>query len=259
MKNRWEKSEASTTTTVESRTSDAETRLLADSLKRFSDEIVGIFARTQTQNAKLREELENARDLAFPAVLALSELMEGRDSVTYGHSRRVARIAVQVVNYLKWPLERVKLMNMACLLHDIGKVIIPDAILNKEGKFTPLEFETMKFHSSTGCRIVQRLSFLGEEASLWVLHHHERWDGEGYPDGLAGEDIPLGARILCMADTYDALTTARRYRQQMEHWVALDEIVRCGGKQFDPNLTMAFLDALKEPPQLEPTKNLVAI
>ncbi|HNV69873.1 MAG TPA: HD-GYP domain-containing protein [Candidatus Ozemobacteraceae bacterium] len=257
MKSRWEKSSDTSVTGPESRTPDSEARLLADSLKRFSDEIVGIFARTQTQNAKLRDELEVARDIAFPAVLALSELMEGRDNVTYGHSRRVARICVQVVDHLRWPVERVKLMNMTCLLHDIGKVIIPDAILNKEGKFTPLEYETMKLHSSTGSRIVQRLGFLGEEAETWILHHHERWDGEGYPDGLTGDQIPLGARILCMADTYDALTTARRYRQKMEHWVALDEIVKCGGKQFDPDLAMSFLDALKEPPELEPTKNLI--
>lgn len=218
-------------------------------LARFSGEIRGILEETLGQLAATREELAAAREHAFPVVLALAELLEGRDSFTYGHSRRVARYSVRLAQHLGWPVDRTQTLNMAALLHDIGKVIIPDAILLKEGKFTALEFETMQLHSSTSGRILHRLAILGAEATDWVTHHHERWDGTGYPDGLAGEAIPIGARIIALADAYDAMTSSRRYRTQLAHWVALDEATSCGGRQFDPQLTLAFSLAMAEPPE----------
>jgi HD-GYP domain-containing protein (c-di-GMP phosphodiesterase class II) len=224
-------------------------------LEVFSRGVKEAFAASRQEDRQridnLSYSLDVARNAAFPAVLALVELMEGRDSVTYGHSRRIAKMAVHFAHFLKWPPERVKLMNMVALLHDVGKVIIPDSILLKEGKFTPLEYETMKLHSGTGARIIKRLEFLGEEAEGWVLSHHERWDGEGYPDGLDGKDIPVGARILCLCDAFDAMTEARRYRQKMEPWIALDEIIRCGGRQFDPDLVNPFFEAFQKPLDLE--------
>lgn len=215
-----------------------------EGLKKAVDETLSQ-TRQELEDSKFA--LDSARNVALPAVLALSEILEGRDQVTAGHSRRIARMAVHFAHYLKWPPAQVQLMNMVALLHDIGKVIVPDCILMKQGKFTTEEMETMKFHSATGCRIIQRLGFFGPEGESWVLHHHERFDGDGYPDGISGTDIPIGARILALMDTYDAMTESRRYRQKLSHWMAIDEMMKCGGRQFDPDLTNAFFDAFKEP------------
>ncbi len=156
-------------------------------LENFCNDMRGIFQGAQEMQGKLEDyefQVGMARDAIIPAVLALSHLMEGRDSINYGHSRRVARVVVHFVTFLKWPDEQIKLMNWVGLLHDLGKVIIPDYSLNKEGKFTAEDFETMKLHSATGARIINRLSLLGREAENWILYHHEKWDGSGYPDGL---------------------------------------------------------------------------
>jgi len=226
------------------------TKKLEKIIGNFSRELISTWRELEGELDTANSELNQARGDLFPAVLAFADLLEGRDIVTFGHSKRVARASVRFAEFLKWPIPRVRLLNFAALLHDIGKIIIPDSILHKEGKFTPLEFETMKLHSSTGSRIISRLGFLGSEVEEWILHHHERYNGEGYPDGLTGENIPIGARILCIVDSYDAMTTSRRYRQKIEHWVALEEIAKCGGKQFDPNLANAFQEAFQlSPPE----------
>lgn len=219
-------------------------------LSHFSERILQTAGKCEEELTALQTELAAARNAALPAICALVALIEARDAYTYGHSRRIARMAVTFAASLNWPEEKIQLMNMVGLLHDIGKIIIPDSILNKEGKFTPLEYETMKLHSGTGGRIIQRLEFLGRDAELWVIHHHERYDGEGYPDGLKGEEIPVGARMLALVDAYDAMTQSRRYREKLPHWMALDEIVKCGGRQFDPGLAQSFLEAFKAPPDL---------
>lgn len=221
---------------------------LKKTIKSFSDGIFGLFDEIEKRNREMSESLESAQEKMFPVVLAFVQMLEGRDEFTYGHSRRVAANCVRLACYLKWPVERIRLLNFAALLHDIGTIIIPDSILHKDGKYTTFEYETMKLHSSTGNRILSRLEFIGREIPEWVLHHHERYDGEGYPDGLAGDMIPIGARIIALADSYDAMTTPRRYRQKIEHWMALDEIVRCGGRQFDPDLAVDFQEAMSIPP-----------
>ncbi|MBF0502480.1 MAG: HD-GYP domain-containing protein [Candidatus Riflebacteria bacterium] len=218
-------------------------------VRQFTEDSHALFGEMSARLESCRADLREARDLAFPAVLALTQILEGRDSFTYGHSRRVARYSIRLAEHLKWPTDQIKLLNMGALLHDIGKVIIPDSVLLKEGKFTPLDFETMQLHSSTSGKIVHRLGFLGEDVENWVLFHHERFDGTGYPDGLKGEEIPIGARIYSLADAYDAMTSVRRYRQKMPHWTALDEITSCGGRQFDPDLANEFSLAMAEPPE----------
>ena len=195
----------------------------------------------------LTQDLDQARQDAMPVVLAMAEMLEGRDNTTYGHSRKVAMVSSGIAEAMGWSPERTRLLRMAGLLHDIGKIIIPDAILHKEGKYTEFEFETMKLHSSTGGRILHRLGMLGAEAELWVLHHQERWDGTGYPDGLTGTEIPMGARIMALADAYEAMTSYRRYRQALPHWVVLDELGHVAGKQFDPDVVRVFQEHFPQP------------
>jgi HD-GYP domain-containing protein (c-di-GMP phosphodiesterase class II) len=128
---------------------------------------------------------------------------------------------------------------MAGHLHDIGKIGIADSIISKPGPLEPSELETMRRHTVIGASLVEQVTHLREFAPS-VRGHHERWDGRGYPDGLSGEAIPLVARIICIADSYDAMTSARSYRDQVDAGAAVAEIRRCAGRQFDPRLVEAF-------------------
>jgi HD-GYP domain-containing protein (c-di-GMP phosphodiesterase class II) len=136
-------------------------------------------------------------------------------------------------------------VNRAALLHDIGKIGIPYHILNKRDALTTDEFRILKSHPEVGARILQPFDFLGDLVPI-VLHHHERWDGKGYPAGLAGEAIPLGARILAVADTWHSLVSNRPYRTGMDPALAIDELRRCAGAQFDPDI-VEVLAALVAP------------
>ena len=129
---------------------------------------------------------------------------------------------------------------MAGLLHDVGKIGVPETVLQKTGKLTAEEFEQMKKHPEIGARILHDIKQV-KDIIPGVMHHHERYDGKGYPTGLAGENIPLMGRIICLADCFDAMTSNRTYRKALPLEVALGEIRRCSGTQFDPRLTEAFL------------------
>jgi len=129
---------------------------------------------------------------------------------------------------------------MTGLLHDVGKIGVPEGVLQKTGRLTPEEFEQMKKHPEIGARILQDIKQISDLIP-GVLHHHERFDGRGYPAGLIAENIPLMGRIICLADCFDAMTSNRTYRKAMPLEVALTEIRRCSGTQFDPSLTEAFL------------------
>src|SRR5437764_14234975 len=129
---------------------------------------------------------------------------------------------------------------MAGLLHDVGKIGVPEAVLQKTGRLTPEEFDEIKKHPEIGARILRDVKQL-EDILPGVLHHHERYDGRGYPSGLAGENIPRMGRIICLADCFDAMTSSRTYRKALPLEVALTEIRRCSGTQFDPVLSEAFL------------------
>ncbi len=148
-----------------------------------------------------------------------------------------------VARNLGCPPTEVEQIKSAALLHDIGKVAIPDEILHKPGPLTPDEWVLMKQHSVVGERIVRVLPGLGTVARI-VRHEHERWDGLGYPDGLAGEEIPLGSRIIIAADAYSAITTERPYRAARSHADAVEELSRCAGTQFDPQVTGALIGHL---------------
>ncbi|HEY3315503.1 MAG TPA: diguanylate cyclase [Bacillota bacterium] len=173
-------------------------------------------------------------------IRALSYLVNAKDPYTYGHSCRVESYVVKISRALGLPEEDTRNIQRAALLHDIGKVGIDEGILRKEGPLTRLEYEVMKQHPQIGAQILERVDFLKELAPL-VYHHQEMYDGGGYPSGLKGTDIPLGARIIAVADAYEAMTNNRPYRQRRTPAQALEELRKCSGKQFDPEIVEAFV------------------
>ncbi len=178
-------------------------------------------------------------------VYALAATVDARDPFTYGHSGRVAEITQTIGKTIGLAEKELADLYAASLLHDVGKVGVPDAVLTKPDVLTEEEWEIIKKHSAEGARIAGYIKGLGAVVPL-ILHHHEWYDGTGYPDGLKGEEIPLGARIICVADAYDTMTTARPYREVVSQQEALEELRRCSGTQFDPELVEAFCRAMTE-------------
>jgi putative nucleotidyltransferase with HDIG domain len=208
------------------------------------------------QNAKLRartlrlaESNRLLEESALEAVESLNATVDAKDPYTAGHSQRVQRIAVALGEELGLERERLDVLRFAGLFHDIGKIGVPDAILTKPGRLTELEFEIVKRHPEDGARIVGRLHSL-HAAVPAVLHHHERWDGQGYPHGLRGEEIPLEAAIVGLADALDAMTTDRPYSSARTLEDAKDEIVRCRGTQFAPAVVDGFVTLVERMPEL---------
>ncbi len=181
--------------------------------------------------------LEAARTLA--AVRALAAAVDAKDSSTQRHSERVAELASAIARVLGWDGTRIDLLHAAAVVHDVGKIAIPDHLLRKTGRLTADEYEQIKPHPAIGARMVADL--LTPEQATWIRHHHERFDGAGYPDGLSLTDIPEGARILAVADTWDAMTVARPYGTPRSTEDALEEIERCRGRQLCPDAVAAFL------------------
>jgi putative nucleotidyltransferase with HDIG domain len=166
-------------------------------------------------------------------------VVDARSPYTGGHVQRVTEYALQLAPLVPGATVDLKTFRLASLLHDVGKIAVPDHILNKPGTLTPAEFDQMKAHTKTGHDLVLKAGATAEVAAI-VRSHHERWDGRGYPDGLKGEAIPLEARILAVADTFDAMTSDRPYRSALRIEDAYDEIVRGKGSQFDPQVVEAF-------------------
>jgi cyclic di-GMP phosphodiesterase len=163
-----------------------------------------------------------------------------RDTETEGHSRRVSRYTMEIAHAYGCSDDQLKQIARGSYLHDIGKIGIPDSILLKPGKLTPSERATMELHARIGYELVCRIGFLAEAAEI-VLTHQERYDGAGYPIGLKGEEIPIGARIFAVADTLDAMTSDRPYRSALSFSYARTEITRESDRQFDPKVVEVFL------------------
>ncbi|HKG43537.1 MAG TPA: diguanylate cyclase [Gaiellaceae bacterium] len=174
----------------------------------------------------------------FRAAASLARAVDARDVYTGSHSQRVAELAVRTARRLGLPEEDVELTRLAASLHDLGKLAIPEEILRKPGPLTEPERLVLERHPQIGFRMLESLGV--DPVADWVLHHHERWDGSGYPDGLPGERIPLGARIIFVADAYDAMTSERVYRRRVEPGEAVAELRRCAGSQFDPGIVDAL-------------------
>jgi diguanylate cyclase (GGDEF)-like protein/putative nucleotidyltransferase with HDIG domain len=178
----------------------------------------------------------------FRAAAALARAVDSRDVYTGSHSERVAAVAGAIAERLGLSTAEVELVRLAGGLHDLGKLAIPEELLQKPSSLTSAERLVIQRHPQIGHRMLDSLGV--EPVAEWVLHHHERWDGSGYPDGLAGEDIPLGARIVFLAEVFDAMTHGRLYRSPLTRDEALAEIERCSGAQFDPRVVRAFLAAV---------------
>lgn len=176
------------------------------------------------------------------ALLALSEAIEARDPYARGHAARVARMARAIGVRLGLDEGRLAALRLGGVLHDIGKVAVPEAVLTKPGALTEAELAEVRRHPQEGARLLE----LDEElrpALPGVLYHHERWDGGGYPSGRAAEEIPFEARILAVVDSFDAMTSDRPYRAARPIEEAVEEVDRCAGTQFDPEVALAFVEA----------------
>ena len=208
-------------------------RQLAERLALLNSEV-------EEKSRQLREAIANLKITERASLDALVAVLDAREHETYAHSFRVRAYTSRLAEQVNYPVDLMVELESAALLHDVGKIVIPDSILLKPGSLTAEEFEQCKLHPVSGARILGSIISLRGAAKI-VRHHHERWDGNGYPDQLKGESIPLGARLFTVADTLDALLSDRCYRRATSFANAKKEIVRCVGTQFDPVAVEAFL------------------
>jgi response regulator RpfG family c-di-GMP phosphodiesterase len=209
-------------------------------MKPFRLEAVGHAVERAREHLSLLLANRQLQENSIHVLEAMVKTLEQRDFYTAGHSRRVTATADAVAEALALDTGLRRVIHLGGLIHDVGKIGIDDAILRKPGRLTGDEYEIIKSHPERGVEIIGPLEFLRPTIPI-IRHHHERFDGTGYPAGLSGDGIPLGARILQVADTYDAMTSSRAYRQALPAEVALEELVRCRGTQFDPELVEVFL------------------
>ncbi len=197
------------------------------------------------QRERLAQDARDLEEAYISTVRVVAAAIDARDSYTHGHSTRVSELAVALARELGMGGQELEDIEIACLFHDVGKIKISDAILHKAGKLAPGEWEEMKKHPEYGAEILRKAPSLRRFIPA-VRHHHEWYDGSGYPDGLSGEKIPSEAAIISLADAYDAMTSDRPYRQAMTKEKALNTIREFTGRQFSPDLTPAFLRTLEK-------------
>jgi len=198
-------------------------------------------AKVQERTVELRSAL-NELERSYDSILeALGDALDLKDAETVGHSKRVTAFTIEIARAMGLAPEVIRMLARGAFLHDIGKMAIPDAILRKPGRLQEDEVARMREHSYLGYRMLKKIPFLHDVADI-VYAHQEHWDGSGYPRGLRGEEIPLGARIFAVADTLDAITSDRPYRKARGVEVARDEIRKYSGKQFDPEVVRVFLE-----------------
>lgn len=195
-----------------------------------------VYNRTQ----ELNNEKKSYEELTHETLSSLANVIDAKDHYTHGHSHRVAAYSKAIAEELGLSKNDVEQIFFAGLIHDVGKIGINEAILTKPGKLTPQEYETIKAHSALGGDILKGIKQFPVFEQV-ARGHHEKYDGTGYPDKLKGEDIPYAARIVAVADSYDAMTSDRSYRKALNDEVALKELIDYKGKQFDPNIVDAFL------------------
>ena len=194
-------------------------------------------------NEMLKESKEQLERAYLDTIQSLRYAVEAKDPYTRGHSDRVSEYAVLIGRKMGLPEDEIKTLQIGGLFHDIGKIGVPDTILQKEAKLTDDEYSQIKNHPSIGAHILGEAEAFKDIIPI-VKHHHERFDGRGYPSRLSGEEIPLLARITAVADTFDAMTSKRSYRNALDIQYVKEEIERCKGTQFDPKIAEVFLEIL---------------
>ena len=209
------------------------------------DEIGDLIRSVKAMQASLKASYSELDESYTATIEALSAALDYRDCETEGHSLRVTQLSIAIAEAMALEFPYIHTLTLGALLHDVGKIGISDTILHKEGPLNDREWAIMKRHPSIGYEIVHGIKFLEKSAQV-ILHHHEKYDGSGYPDGLVGEDIPLLARIFAVADAYDAITSERPYRRGRSHQEAIEEIIRCSGSHFDPKVVEAFIKLTEE-------------
>ena len=198
----------------------------------------------------IRSRLERSQQLmlaqlqqAYEAsLIMLANAIELRDRYTRGHVERVMHYATVIAEQMGWSQSQIKALQFGAILHDIGKIYVQEGILSKAGPLDDIEWVEMKQHTVVGAELLQKIPYLTQAIPI-IRYHHERWDGSGYPLGLVGEEIPLGARIVSVADSFDAMTTARVYQKPVTPEGALQEIIAGNGNKYDPSVVNAFISA----------------
>ncbi|HEV3474868.1 MAG TPA: HD-GYP domain-containing protein [Actinomycetota bacterium] len=203
------------------------------------------YVRERDRAHELERALADLNDAYFSTIETLAFLIEAKDAGTRRHLDRTRDLALELTQRIEPELMDQSEIGHAFLLHDIGKIGIPDRILTKPGTLTDSEWAVMRTHPLIGAQVVRPIRILGEAEDV-VRFHHERFDGDGYPSGLRGEEIPLAARIFSVVDAYDAMTNDRPYRAACSPEAALDELIRCSGTQFDPEVVDEFLVLMEQ-------------
>lgn len=194
---------------------------------------------------RLDEKTREVELLTIESIATVANTIDAKDDYTRGHSFRVAAYSEALAGRLGWSEEDMKNIHYVALLHDIGKIGVPDSVLNKPFKLTDVEFEMIKNHTIMGAEILNDVRMI-PNLSIGAKYHHERYDGKGYPEGLKGEEIPLVARIIGIVDSYDAMTSNRVYRKRLQDEIVRDELIKGKGTQFDPNLVDLFMELIEE-------------
>lgn len=214
------------------------------------DEMEFLYGKLNEKVVELNQKNQQLRQIFLRTIESLALSLEAKDRYTNGHSRRVAKFCEIIADKAKLSHAENEDLKLAGLLHDIGKIGISEKVLNKPGKLTEEEYNHIKEHPLVGAKILQPLEGI-ENIIDNIKYHHERFDGRGYPYKLKGKQIPLGARIIACADTFDAMTTNRPYRKALAHEVALEEIKKASGSQLDPDIGKIFFELGKNGKLLE--------
>jgi HD-GYP domain-containing protein (c-di-GMP phosphodiesterase class II) len=201
-------------------------------------ELMESYARAAVSARNARQKLESAY---VEFIGSLANALDARDGYTAGHSERVSHYASATAEAMGMEKDRVEQIRIGAQLHDIGKIGIPDAVLQKRGRLTAKEFAVVQEHPVIGRGILEGVEGLAPYLDAVELHH-ENWDGSGYPKGQSGEETPIDARIIHVADAYDAMTSHRSYRRSLTHEQAIEELIRCAGTQFDPHIVEVFVN-----------------
>jgi HD-GYP domain-containing protein (c-di-GMP phosphodiesterase class II) len=226
---------------------DPERPAVYEQLIVFARELGELYHLERERSAELERVLANLQETYLATMTSLAQVVEAKDRTTRGHLERTRSYGVALARRIDAALAEGPELGYGFFLHDIGKVGIPESILCKTAPLSAAEWNVMRTHPTIGAQIVAPIRFLGD-ASIVIRHHHERFDGTGYPDGLSGEAIPLSARIFAIADSFDAMTSDRPYRRALSLERALDEIQTGAGSQFDPQVVKVFVDLVHEEP-----------